>query len=55
MFDRRRFFGMAVGLMAAKGCFWLAGTEDDADYVIVNGWVLTREDIAGRRLEGDAV
>ena len=51
--DRRNFLssiaGLAVSLLAGDIPFFtLKVPSGEQDFVIVNGWVLTREDVAGR-------
>jgi hypothetical protein len=61
--DRRHFFGMITGLAVNIGLLKLPfGVEQrstivapNREFVIVNGWVLTGEDIAASEMTRNAV
>ena len=58
--DRRNFFssiaGLAVSLLAGDIPILASkNPSGEQDFVIVNGWVLTREDVAAGKVTTDAV
>ena len=61
--NRRRFFcsisGLAVSVVVPKLPFeikqWSEMPTTDQDFLIVNGWVLTREDFAANEVTDDVV
>ena len=61
LIDRRRFFGSIAGLDGQLDCLdnsdiCLADIpSDEPEFVIINGWVLTREDVAAREVTPDVV
>ena len=57
MICRRRFFSSIAGLAASLYIPFLASkvTAKDQDFVIINGWVLTREDVLGSEVTIDVV
>ena len=58
--DRRRLFGSIAGLAASlllgRMPFWKSEVPvGDEDFVIINGWVLTRADVAASDLAPNVV
>ena len=58
--DRRVFcrsiFGLGGSLLFGGLAFWMPKISSaDQDFVIVNGWVLTREDLAASEMTTDVV
>lgn len=58
--DRRNFcssiFGLAGSLLFGSSAFRTPKTSPaDHDFVVVNGWVLTREDVASSKPTSDAI
>jgi hypothetical protein len=63
MIDRRHFFcsiaGLAVNVVVAKRQFGIDRTSKmaiaDQEFLIINGWVLTRDDMAASEMTHDVV
>ena len=57
---RRGFFrsiaGLAASLLFGRLPIWASKAPiGDQDFVVINGWVLTREDVAASKVISDAV